>query len=80
MSDIAITTLVTMVRSLPDNIQNRVVEQVREYIATLQDEERWATQFESSQDRLIAAARKAKREIAAGQAIDFDHNRQCAKI
>jgi hypothetical protein len=58
MSDTAIATLVTMVQTLPDGIQDRILELVKEYITTIQDEMQWTTQFESSQSNLIKAAHR----------------------
>jgi translation initiation factor 2B subunit (eIF-2B alpha/beta/delta family) len=75
MSSATITTLVKMAESLPDSAQELLVEHAREFITTLQDESRWSAQFEKSQAGLIAAARRAKREIAEGRATDLDHRK-----
>jgi hypothetical protein len=69
MSSNAITTIATMLKSLPDNLQERVVEQVRTYIADLSEEERWEASFQRTQSSLVAAARQAKREIAEGKSV-----------
>jgi hypothetical protein len=74
MSSPAITTIVKMVESLPDDLQARVVDHLREFISELEDEKRWNASFERTQDKLIAAARKAKQEIAAGQAVPMDYD------
>lgn len=74
MSSTAIVTLVKMVESLPENVQNQVVEHLREYIANLRDEIQWDETFKETQAQLIAAARRAKQEIAAGRAMPLDHN------
>jgi hypothetical protein len=71
----AITTIVKMVESLPDDLQDQVVEHVREYIAELEDEKRWDELFKRPQDNLVVAARKAKQEIAAGQSVPMDFER-----
>jgi len=73
MSSAAIATLVKMVESLPDELQEKVVEHIRDYIADLEDEKRWDTSFQRTQGNLVAAARKAKQEIAAGQAVPMDY-------
>ncbi len=73
MSSSAITTVVTMMEFLPAALQEQVAEHLRDYIADLQDEQRWEVSFHNSQDSLIAAARKAKQEIANGQATPLDH-------
>jgi hypothetical protein len=73
MSAAAIATIVKMVESLPDDLQEQVVEHVREYIADLEEEKRWDASFKRTQDNLVAAARKAKQEIAAGQSVPMDY-------
>ena len=73
MSSAAITTLVKMVESLPDDLQEKVVEHIRDYITDLEDEQRWDASFKRTQDNLIAAARKAKQEMAAGQSMPMDY-------
>jgi hypothetical protein len=73
MSSAAIATIVKMVESLPDELQEKGVEHIRDYIADLEDEKRWDTSFQRTQDNLVAAARKAKQEIAAGQSVPMDY-------
>jgi len=74
MSATEIATLVKMMETLPESVQDRVVEHVREYIAELQDEVQWDMTFRRTQSQLMAAARRAKQEIAAGRAESLDHN------
>jgi hypothetical protein len=73
MSTTAIATIVRMVEALPDDLQEQVVEHIREYVADLEDEKRWNASFKRTQDNLVAAARKAKQEIAAGQSVPMDY-------
>ena len=73
MSSAVVTTIVKMVESLPDELQAQVADYLRELIADLNDEARWDASFEQSQDSLVAAARKAKQEIAEGQATPMDY-------
>ena len=73
MSSSAITTIVKMVESLSDDLQERVAEHIREYIADLEDEARWESSFKKSQHSLVAAARQAKQEIAEGRAMPMDY-------
>jgi glycerate-2-kinase len=73
MSSASITTIVKMVESLPDNLQEKVIEHIRDYITDLEDEQRWDTSFKQTQNNLVAAARKAKQEIAAGQSEPMDY-------
>ncbi|MFP4119972.1 MAG: hypothetical protein ACLFWI_02965 [Coleofasciculus sp.] len=74
MSSPAIQDLVTLVESLPDTVQSQVIEHLREYIADLQDEQQWDTAFNRTQSALVAAARQAKQQRAAGQATPMDYN------
>lgn len=73
MSSAAVTTIVKMVESLPDDLQERVAEHLRDYIADLEDEARWESSFNKTQNSLIAAARRAKQEIAEGQSTPMDY-------
>lgn len=72
MSSPAITTMVKMLESLPESLQDQVVHHLREYLEDLQDERQWDTSFKKTQRQLVAAARRAKQEIAAGQAEPLD--------
>jgi hypothetical protein len=69
----AITTIVKMLESLPDALQEQVAVHIRTYIAELEDEKRWDASFKKTQTTLIAAALKAKQEIAAGQSTPMDY-------
>jgi hypothetical protein len=73
MSAAAIATIMKMVESLPDDLQEKIVEHIRDYIADLQDEMRWDNSFKRTQDSLVAAAQKAKQEIAAGRSMPMDY-------
>ena len=73
MSSAAITTIVKMVESLPDDLQERVSEHIREYIADLEDEAKWESSFERSHPNLVAAAQQEKREIAEGKSVPIDY-------
>ena len=75
MASNAITTMTQMMETLPEALQNQVVEHLREYIAELEDELRWEASFNRTQEQLIAAARQAKQEIAAGKAEPMDLDR-----
>jgi translation initiation factor 2B subunit (eIF-2B alpha/beta/delta family) len=73
MSSAAIATIVKMLESLPDNLQEQVAAHVREFIADLEDEAQWESSFKQTRNSLVAAARQAKREIAEGQSIPMDY-------
>jgi len=70
----AIKDLVEIVEALPSTLQKQVVEHLRQYIADLQDEQQWDESFSRTQSALVAAARKAKQEKAAGKAEVMDYN------
>lgn len=74
MSSTAVTTIVKMLESLPIEVQDRVAEHLREYIDDLQDEMRWNESFRRTQSKLVAAAQRAKQEIAEGRATTIDYD------
>lgn len=75
MASTATATVVKMMESLPEAEQEQIVEHLREYILDLEDERQWDMLFEESQEQLVAAARRAKQEIAAGKARPLDYDR-----
>jgi hypothetical protein len=64
-----------MLEELPEATQHQIVEHLREYIEDLRDEASWEITLNKTEDRLVAAARRAKREIADGQAKPLDYDR-----
>jgi hypothetical protein len=70
----AVNTIIKMIEQLPESEQNRVADHLREYLADLEDEEKWDESFANSQDKLINAAREARKQIAEGKSepMDFD--------
>ena len=75
MASNAIATITQMMETLPEALQNQIVEHLREYIAELEEELRWEASFNRTQDQLVAAARRAKQEIAEGKAEPMDLDR-----
>ena len=75
MVSTAIITVVKMLETLPETTQAEVVEHLREYIAEMQDGAEWDIQFQETQEQLVAAARQARQEIAAGLAEPMDYTR-----
>ena len=73
MSSTVITTVIRMLESLPENMQDQVAEHLRDYIEDLQDEIEWDTSFKKTQ-QLVAAARRARQEIAEGHAKPMDYD------
>jgi hypothetical protein len=74
MSSTAIATVTKMMESLPEPAQVQVVEHLREYLEDLQDELQWDALFKKTQPQLVAAARRAKQEIAQGLAKPMDYD------
>jgi DNA-binding transcriptional regulator GbsR (MarR family) len=74
MSSPAITTVLKMMESLPEDVQDRVAEHLREYIQDLQDELKWDKSFKKTQAKLVTAAQRAKQEINEGLAEPMDYN------
>ena len=72
MASNAVTTITRMMETLPEALQNQIVEHLREYISELEDELRWEASFNRTQEKLIAAAHRAKQEIAEGKAEPMD--------
>ncbi len=74
MSSTTIATIEKMLETLPDDVQERVVEHLREYILDLQDELRWAALFESTQEQLVALAQRVHQDIESGltEPMDFE--------
>jgi hypothetical protein len=74
MASAATVTIIKMLETLPEQLQDRVVEHLRDYIEDLQDETRWNESFSRTQENLVAAARQARKAIAEGEAspLDFD--------
>jgi hypothetical protein len=71
----AIETAVKMIESLPEKVQERVVEDLRDLVEEARDEARWDDLLERKKAGLVAAARKARKEIAAGKASDMDYDK-----
>ena len=72
MSSEAISTVVKMLESLPESAQNQALEYLRDYLADLQDEMLWDSQFKSKKANLIAKARQAKQQIAEGKSLPLN--------
>ncbi len=69
-----IDAAIEMMQSLPDTLQQQVAEYLKEYIADLKDELQWDESFQKTQPQLVAAAQRAKQEIAEGKAQEMRLN------
>lgn len=74
MSSSTMQDLVNLFESLPDEMQSQVILHLQEYIADLQDEQKWDQAFQRNQDALVYIARQAKQQRANGQATTLDYN------
>lgn len=75
MSSPAIVTVIKMMESLSEDVQDKVAEHLREYLADLQDELKWDNSFKKTQQQLIASAQRAKKEMAEGLAKPMDYDK-----
>jgi len=73
MSSTVITTIIKMVESLPNDLQEHVAEHLHIYIADLEDDVRWNSSFQKTQHNLVAAARLARQEITEGRSVPMDY-------
>ena len=71
----ATETATKMIESLPESVQDRVVEELRILVEDVREDAKWDGLIESKKGRLVAAARKARKEIAAGKATDMDFDK-----
>jgi hypothetical protein len=71
----ATETAKKMIESLPEPAQERVVEELRTLVEYARDEAKWDELIERKKDGLVAAARKARKEIAAGKATEMDFDK-----
>jgi len=69
-----IDAVIEMMESLPETLQQQVAEYLKDYIAELKDELQWEESFEKTQPQLVAAAQRAKQEIAEGKAQEMKLN------
>jgi len=74
MSSENIITVTKLMESLPDQLQQQVINHLREYIDILQEEKEWDNLVAKTQPKLIDFAKKAKQEITQGKAelMDYD--------
>jgi len=67
MSSAKLNTAIKMLESLPDHVQERVVDHLRDYIEDLRDEMKWDNTFRKTSKQLTRLAKDAKREIKSGR-------------
>jgi len=72
MASATTETMIKMMENLPEGLQDRVLEHMREYVHNIREEIKWNESFSKSQNKLIAAARQARKEISEGKSLPFD--------
>jgi DNA phosphorothioation-dependent restriction protein DptG len=71
----AVNTIIKMIEQLPEADQEKVAQHLREYLADLEDEEKWDEAFAKSQDKLVHAAREACKQISEGKSVPMDFDK-----
>jgi hypothetical protein len=74
MATPALTTIIKMIEDLPEPLQNRIADHLREYLADLEDEEKWNEAFARTQERLSYVSQEVTKQVAEGKSepMDFD--------
>ncbi len=72
MTSATTATMMKILETLPEGLQDRVLEHMREYIEDVREEMQWNGSFSKSQSKLVAAARQARKEIAEGKSAPLD--------
>ena len=72
MKSTATLTVLKMLEGLPESIQDRVVEHLRDYIEDMREEAQWAESFSQSQEKLASFAHQARKDKAEGRASSMD--------
>lgn len=63
----AMAKIIKMIESLPEKLQEDVMEHLRNYIEEIKDESKWNDSFGKSHNKLTAAAKKARKEVQDGK-------------
>lgn len=72
MTSATTATMIKILNTLPEGLQDRVLEHMCEYIEDVREEMQWHESFSKSQSKLVAAARQARREIDEGKSAPLD--------
>jgi hypothetical protein len=71
----ALTNILKEIEDLPESMQNKLAEHLREYLADLEDEELWDETFARTQGQLAEMTRKAEKRIEEGKSEPMDFSR-----
>jgi hypothetical protein len=72
MTSVASITVTKMLETLPEPLQDRALEHLRDYIENLREESQWDESFAKTQEKLAAAARQTRQAIAEGKSSLLD--------
>ena len=72
MTSTTSVTMIKMLDTLPEVLQDRVLEHMRDYVQDLRDEMQWDESFSRSRGNLVSAARMARKEIEKGKATPLN--------
>lgn len=72
MNTASTITMIKLFETLPEHLQERALEHMREYINDMRDEAKWNNAFSRTQSGLATAAQKARKEILEGKAQPMD--------
>ena len=75
MSTATIDSVVRMLDAVPDPVQEQAAEHLREFLADLEDERHWDSQFAGSQEWLAAEARRVRQAESNGLTEPMDISR-----
>ena len=67
-------TVIKILETIPKELQEQVVEHMRYYIEDILEETKWNKSFSKSQNKLVGAARKARKEIKEGKAVPLSQD------
>ena len=67
-------TMIKILETIPKELQEQVIEHMRYYIEDILEETNWNESFSKSQNKLVVAARKARKEIKEGKAVPLSQD------
>ena len=67
-------TMIKILETIPKELQEQVVEHMRYYIEDIREETKWNESFSKSQNKLVNAARQARKEIKEGKAVPLNQD------
>ncbi len=62
-----VATIIEMLESLPEHVQESVMEHLREFIEEIKDDANWNNSFAKGQNKLVDAAKQARKDVQNGK-------------